>query len=215
MEDLNDKLDDDKYYGYSPLNINTNRNILKRAINDPEIKDIQLFINNFQQYSKRHNKRQKSIKFSINLKSKNEKDALLNKMMNKNNSEKIYNNLKNMNNNNNHKSILKNLNNHFSILKHKSNSIENVKVKNPLINNKNNNNSSDETRFKRNLKNHMTIKENKMGSLNNIKPLKVIRQYSFKYKTNRNNKNILFRRINKSLLNYNNNSKKDSLIFIP
>ena len=80
IENLNDKLDDDRYYDYS-LETNNKRNILRRAVNDPEIKDIQIFINNLDNYNKRVNKKPKSIKFSLDIKDKKKKDALLNKMI--------------------------------------------------------------------------------------------------------------------------------------
>ena len=201
IEDLNDKINDDKYYEYYPLNINTNRNIFRRAINDPEIKDIQLFINNFQNNTNKNDKRQKSIKFTI--KNKNKKDALLNKMMNKNNniSAPSYNSFKNQCN----KSILKNVNNNFTKLQKDSKYIKSINRKKTFSNN---NNSLSGEMKKMNSNNNIILpnKGNIINSLNNVKPLKIIRQYSFKNTINRNfKKNVINRNIN----------KKDSILLIP
>ena len=119
--------------------------------------------------------------------------------MNRNNNigDSSYNTLKNQHNYNT-KSILRNLNN----LKSNSKYVKSLNRKKTFTNNNNLSNS--------NIKIILPNKRNNANSLNNIKPLKIIRQYSFKKKINRNNKKSIFNRI----VN-NNNSKKDSTILVP
>ena len=223
IENLNDKLYEDRYYDYS-LETNNKRHILRRAVNDPEIKDIQLFINNLNNYNKRINKRQKSIKFILDIKDKKEKDYLINKMIKRkenksssviNNNQKFFNNLKYKFSNNNKKiSILKNLNRQFSNLKNNSNKNINIgtKRKYSFQNNKNDKNYSydKKTINKNNINNDMDIK---IRNYKRMKTSKTINHYSLINKTINKNKNNNLKNKIDSNSNITNNYK-DS-IYIP
>ena len=219
IENLDDKLEDNKYLDYS-YNINNNQNILKREFYDPEIKDIEIFINNFNNYNKRNTKKVKSIKFSIDIKDKKEKDALLNKMlkikMNRSLSQRNLNN-KNGNLNNKFNNNIfssrqsqhnQNNNNHYSILKNNNRKLS-------FQNSKIDKTSLDEKKIMiKSIKKKNIIDNKNQKSINKVKSLNIIRKYSFKKKSHNN---CSFKDIN-YILSPNKNHymiNKDSLSLIP
>ena len=230
MDNLNAKFEDDNIYDYS-LYINKNKNILRREVNDPEIKDIETFLNNI--VNARANKKSKSIKFSVDIKDKKEKDALINKMVKRkenkassyvNFKENLYSNLNSKINSNNKISILKNLNKKFSNLKNGSKIINyntNRKYSLPSTIGCKEKESYEElkTSIKNNNKNSNNVggtiddKINRIHNIIKINPPS-IRQYSFRHKTNTHK--MLVKKINNSNSNNDNsNNHKDSKVIIP
>ena len=211
IEDLNDKLDNDNYLYYS-VNRENNKNNIRRAVNDPEIKEILLFLNNFKKNNKKINKKGRSIKFTKDIKNEKQKDALIDKMRKrklnkyssfKKDNEILFSHIKN--NLDNNIPIVRNLNNHFNDSKNKSNNSINSRIFSVQKDRK----SFDErrTKIRKNINNDTDLVDSKINPINTTKSSKLIKQYSLK------NKNK-FHKINSSILN-NKNSHKDSLVLIP
>ena len=230
IENLNDKLNDDRYYDYT-LETNNKRNILRRAVNDPEIKDIELFLNNLDNYHRRLNKKPKSIKFTIDIKDKKEKDALLKKMIKRkenksstsmgNINQKLFNNLNSKFSSNNRISILKNLNHQFSNLKNNSNNKNqniniNITTKRKYSfqnNKKDKNNSYDKRTINKNIINN-DIDIN-IRRFNRMKSTKIINQYSFINKTINKLKNNTIKNKTDSIPNITSSKNYKDTIYIP
>ena len=219
IENLNDKLEEDNYYDYS-LYINKTKNVLRRAVNDPEIKDIEIFLNNLDNFNGKTNKKQRSIKFSLDIKDKKEKDVLIDKMVNKKeykSSSFIFRNIKSKFMNNN-VSILKNFVKQSSNLENNS-KINNYTDRKFSLQHNNRKTSFEEKKnvYKKNsIKNDSSSIDNKKNLINNINKENpyVIRHYSFKYKKNKHK--MLFKKIKNSI--YNNNisqSQKNTIVLIP
>ena len=208
MEELNNKLEEDKFFQYF-LNQDNKKYLSSREANDPEIKDIQLFLNNFENNNKTNIKKTKSIKFTMEIKKGKKKDALLDKMLKrksvksssyKKDNRVLFSSLKNKLDKKN-VFIIKNLNNQFDESKNKSNISENNRK---LSFRQNSIKSFDERKT-----NYMSKINNNLGifytKLKPIKSTKIINQYSFKYKENKT----------KEININNNNENKDSLILVP
>ena len=228
-EDLNPKKEEVTILDYS-FNAKKSKNIIKRQTYDPEIKGIEILLNNFQFFNKRNNKKTKNTKASFDINKKRRKDALLNKMIkfrgNKSLSDKKPNNnryqsINNIKNFNNFSINNININNNFftsRIHNHNKNCngflTRKNKRKTSLRKNKSDRTSFEDknTMYKSNVLNKSVLNNNTINknNRNSLLSSEEIKQYSFRKFSNKNFPFKIIQNLNKN----NSTTNKDSIILL-